>query len=96
MEILLFSLQVALGIVVPWVILRWDLSRLNDRELARSWTRATFWMAIVVFGPLCLPFHFTKTRRSVWGFVQGLLALVVAVVAIGVIAGALSWLLGVE
>jgi len=62
--VLLFTVQMVLGIVVPFWIVRRDLARLPDDRLDHAWTEATFWMAIVVFGPLCLPFHFVKTRKN--------------------------------
>ncbi|MEZ4219770.1 MAG: hypothetical protein R3B13_02495 [Polyangiaceae bacterium] len=96
MSVLLFAVQLALGILVPWWILRRDMARLEPKELERAWPKVSFWMAIVVFGPLALPFHFTKTRRSLWGFFLGLLWTVAAFVAIGVTSTVLGSLLSVE
>lgn len=95
MTVLLFSLQLVLGILVPWWILRRDLDRLRPEQLARAWNDVTFWMAIVVFGPLALPFHFTKTRRSLLGLLLGLGWFVAAVLAISLLSLALGWVLGV-
>lgn len=94
MQVLLFTVQLGLGILVPWAILRWDLSRLPADRLSRAWPDVSRWMAIVVFGPLALPFHFTKTRRSLWGLLLGLVWLVLALVAMGAISGVLGWLVG--
>ncbi len=96
MTVLLFALQLALGIIVPWWIVKRDLARLETDQLSRAWTPVSFWMAIVVFGPLAIPFHFTKTRRSFWGFCLGLLWAVAGVIAIGLAATALGAVLGVE
>lgn len=63
-EVLLFALSLALGILVPMGIVRWDLKRLTGENLARSWPDASLWSAVVVFGPLCVPVHFLRTRRS--------------------------------
>jgi protein-S-isoprenylcysteine O-methyltransferase Ste14 len=93
-EILLFSFQLALGILVPWLILRRDFARLAPPALDRAWNPASFWMAIVMFGPLCLPFHFVKTRRSLLGLLMGLGWMLAAFVAIGLVASALEALLG--
>ena len=65
-EILLSSLAMALGVLVPAGIVRWDLRRLRGENLARSWPDASLWSAVVVFGFLCVPVHFIRTRRS-WG-----------------------------
>ena len=67
-----------LNIAVPVWLLRFDEHRLSQERLARAWPRASFWSAVVTFGPLCLPVHFVRTRRSVTGFLLGLLALAVA------------------
>jgi hypothetical protein len=59
-----FAVQMVLGILVPWWIVRHDMQSLSAERLGHAWTEASFWMAIVAFGPLCLPFHFTKTRKN--------------------------------
>jgi hypothetical protein len=94
-EVIVFSLELALGIVVPWWILRRDLARLSATRLERAWNDASFWMSIVVFGPLCLPFHFTKTRRSLLGLLQGLAWMVAAFATIAIVASFVEWLFGV-
>lgn len=93
-QVLLFSLELALGIVVPWLILRRDYARLDPERLGRAWPPASFWMSIVMFGPLCLPFHYTKTRRSLLGFLMGLAWMIGSFVAIGLISSALGWIFG--
>jgi hypothetical protein len=95
-EVVLFSFQLALGIVVPWWIVRRDMRRLDDERLGRAWNDASLWMSVVAFGPLCLPFHYTKTRRSVWGLLLGLAWMVAAFFAIGLTASAVAFVLGVE
>lgn len=67
-----FSVQIALGIFLPWWVVRSDLRRLGQIELDRSWNDASFWAAIVAFGPLCIPVHFVKARRSFVGLLLGL------------------------
>lgn len=96
MSVLLLSIELALGIVVPWWIVRRDLRRLDEARQGRAWNDASMWSAIVLFGPLCLPFHFTKTRRSILGFGLGVLWMIGAFVAIGLTSSALAALLGVE
>ncbi|MBI3202817.1 MAG: hypothetical protein IT377_03050 [Polyangiaceae bacterium] len=96
MAVLLVSIELALGILVPWWIVRRDLKKLDGARLARAWNDASFWSAIVLFGPLSLPFHFTKTRRSLLGFVLGLAWMVAAFLTIGLLGSGLSLLFGVE
>lgn len=72
MGVALLALQMVLSIVIPWRFLRWDMSRLTQARLDRAWPESSFWIAIIVFGPLCIPFHFARTRRSVVGFLVGL------------------------
>ncbi|HEY6557196.1 MAG TPA: hypothetical protein VI072_07980 [Polyangiaceae bacterium] len=71
MSVFSYSLQLALGILLPWSVVRGDLRRLTPEQLRRTWNPATFWCAIVVFGPLCIPVHFVKARRTVLGFLLG-------------------------
>jgi hypothetical protein len=71
-EVLLYVLSFALGIAIPATIVRRDLARLTGERLARSWPDASLWSAVVVFGPLCLPIHFIRTRRSLVGAALGL------------------------
>ena len=71
-EVLLYTLSFALGIAVPAFIVRRDIARLRGRPLARSWPDASVWSAVVMFGPLCLPIHFVRTRRSWLGALLGL------------------------
>jgi hypothetical protein len=70
-EVLLYVLSFALSIAVPATIVRRDLARLTGEPLARSWPDASLWAAVVVFGPLCLPIHFIRTRRSLLGVALG-------------------------
>lgn len=96
-DIVAFCLQLALNIALPWAIVRWDERRLDAWQLARAWNDASRWAAVVVFGPLCLPFHFAKTRRSrLVGVALGLLALMVALLVSGVVASLADAVLGHE
>lgn len=63
-EVLLFTLSFALGIAVPALIVRRDVARLVGEQLSRSWPEASLWAAVVVFGPISVPIHFLRTRRS--------------------------------
>lgn len=92
---LLFALDAALGIVVSWWILRRDLGRLAGRELERAWPDASLWMAVVLLGPLSVPLHFIRTRRSWAGLDMALFWLAVAVLVTSLPGEALRWLFGV-
>ena len=92
-DVVLLLAQMALSIAVPAWIVRFDLARRKPQELARAWNDATFWSAIVAFGPLSLPVHFIKTRRSLWGFLWGMFWMVAATAAISGPALALEGLL---
>lgn len=94
-EVLLFTLSFALGITVPAWIVRRDLRRLTGEPLARAWPDASLWAAVVVFGPLCLPIHFIKTRRNGRGLVLSVLWLVAAIALISLPVELLGWLFGV-
>ena len=75
MTVFAYALQLALGILLPWSVITGDLRRLGPEQLARTWNPATFWCAIVVFGPLCIPIHFVKARRTLAGLLLGLLCM---------------------
>jgi len=70
-EILVLAASLVLNALLPYLIVRRDLQRLSDERLARAWTEASFCSAVVAFGPLSLPIHFAKTRRSLAGFGLG-------------------------
>jgi len=94
-EVLLYTLSFALGIAVPAVIVRRDLAGLKGEQLARSWPDASLWSAVVIFGPLCVPLHFLRTRRSWAGLGLALFWLVCAVLLISLPVEALGRLFGI-
>jgi len=73
----------ALGVVVTSALLRWDMRRLAPERFRRAWNRASFWSAVVAFGPLSVPVHFARTRRSASGFALGLAWMVGVIVLLG-------------
>jgi hypothetical protein len=87
-NVLSFVLQLGLGILLPFWVVRRDERRLPPVQLDRTWNEPSFWAAIVTFGPLCIPVHFVKSRRSLLGLLLGV-AWMVGV--FGAIAG-LEWL----
>jgi hypothetical protein len=92
-EVLSLVVQIALGIIVPWWIIRRDLRRAAPEQLARAWNDASFWSAIVAFGPLCIPVHFLRTRRSLAGLFWGLAWMVAATLAIALPSAGLEELI---
>lgn len=82
-DVLLFTLSFALGIAVPLTIVRRDLRRLEGARLARSWPDSSLWAAVVAFGPLCVPVHFIRTRRSGLGWLLAVGWLACALLLIG-------------
>ncbi|HEY4159733.1 MAG TPA: hypothetical protein VGM29_16595, partial [Polyangiaceae bacterium] len=81
---------------LPYLVVRFDEARLSPERLARAWNPASFWVAIVVFGPFSIPVHFVRTRRSLLGLALGLSCGAAALLlAFGVVA-TLGWLLGVD
>jgi hypothetical protein len=82
-EVVAFALQLALTIALTAGVVRRDERRLPPERLARAWNVASFWSAVVAFGPLCIPVHFVRTRRNLIGVLLGLLwtAIVLATLA---------------
>jgi len=93
-EVLLYTVSFALGIAVPAFIVRRDLTRLEGERLARSWPDASLWAAVVMFGPLCVPIHFIRTRRSWLGLALAIAWLVGSLLLIGLPVELLNWLFG--
>ncbi len=94
-EVLLFVLSMALGIAVPAVIVKRDLVRLTGEQLARAWPEASLWLAVVVFGPICLPIHFIRTRRNWAGLGLAVFWLLCALALVTLPVEALAWIFGI-
>jgi hypothetical protein len=85
-------LAMLMNIAFPAWVVRWDERRLPALALSRAWNPASFWIAVVAFGPLCLPVHFVRTRRSIWGFLLGIFAFATVIlcqVAVSAVIGTL-------
>lgn len=93
---LLYTLSFVLNIAVPALIVRWDLAQLTGEKLARSWPDASLWSAVVLFGPLCVPIHFIRTRRSWAGLGLGALWLVGAVLLVTLPVYGLGRIFGID
>ena len=77
-DVLLLGLQLVLGLVVPALIVRADIRRLPPKELARAWPDASVWSAVYLVSAFAVLVHFTRTRRSLLGFLLGLVFCAVA------------------
>lgn len=94
MQVLLQALAIALAIVVPHCIIRWDERRLDAIALSRGWNDASHWVATVAFSYLCLPVHFYRTRKSVYGLALGTLWILVGGGSSAVVLGLIeAWVL---
>lgn len=95
MGVAVFVWQMVVNIVVPWLVLRWCERLSPPEDLARAWNVASFWSAVVMFGPLCVPVHFAKVgfgprawgraARTIVGFALGLVVMVAVLVVSGLL-----------
>jgi hypothetical protein len=95
-EALILALSFALNTALPYAVVRYDLRRLSEERLARAWPDASFLSAVFAFGPLSVPVHFTKTRKSWAGFALGLAWCALTLLAQTAVVAGLSALLGVD
>lgn len=95
-EVLVIALGFVLNAALPYLIVKRDLQRLTAERLSRAWNEASFLSAVIVFGPLSVPVHFVKTRRSWTGLALGLGLAAGAILCAGLAETCLSWVLGVE
>jgi hypothetical protein len=95
-EVLLFLLSFILSRAVPAAILRFDLQQLRGEMLARAWPDSSLWSAVGGFGPLCVPIHFVRTRRSLVGLLLGGFWLLCVALIIGLSVEGWAWIFGIE
>jgi hypothetical protein len=88
------ALDIVLGVVLTAWVVRRDMRWLPPERLARSWNDASFWSAVVAFGPLSIPVHFARTRRTVLGFCLGCLWASGVFVVLELVGSAVMWVLG--
>jgi hypothetical protein len=88
-----FVLQLLLGVFLTAAVVRRDMRKLPQEGLARGWNSASFWSAIVAFGPLSIPVHFVRTRRSIAGLALGVLWAAAVLLVLG-LASALIGVMG--
>jgi hypothetical protein len=94
-DVLLVVIRIVLSIALPWWIVRHDMKKLSEKQLARAWNDASFWVAVVVFNELCIPFHFIKVRRSWLGVLLGIFWMAVAIGGSVAVLSATGALLGI-
>lgn len=95
-EVFILVLGFVLNAALPYLVVRYDLRRLPESQLARAWPEASFLSAVFAFGPLALPVHFTKTRRSLLGLGLGLAMCALTLMVETLLASALGMLLSVD
>src|SRR5262245_40660412 len=93
-SVLAVVLDLILGVVLTAWVVRFDMRRLPPERFARCWNDASFWSAIVAFGPLSIPVHFARTRRSIFGFAVGVLWAAGVLLVLEVAGSVLMWLSG--
>jgi hypothetical protein len=72
-DVLLFSLQLVLGIVVPAYVVRRDIRRLPPAVRERAWPDHSVWIGVALISSFAVILHFARTRRTLAGFGLGLL-----------------------
>lgn len=81
-EVVQFVLAWLVGTATSYAIVKLDERRLDEQRLERAWPPVSRNAAIFVFGPIAVPIHFVRTRRSLVGALLGIGAfLVVALVS---------------
>ncbi len=83
-DVLDVALSMLVGTLGTILLVAWDERRLDEAAQDRAWPLSTRLAAALAFGPLCLPVHFWRTRRTLVGTLLGFgaLALLVAIVAL--------------
>jgi hypothetical protein len=71
MPVLAFVIDLLSGIALTAWVIRRDMRKLTPERYARGWNVASFWSAVVGFGPLSIWVHFVRTRRSFAGALLG-------------------------
>jgi hypothetical protein len=90
-SVVVLVLDLVLGVVLTAWVVRFDMRRLTPERFARGWNDASFWSAVVAFGPLSIPVHFARTRRSVLGFVVGCVWMIGVLAVLELLASAVMW-----
>jgi hypothetical protein len=77
----------ALNLVLPALVIRADeryrLGKGEGGSGVKLWNAASFWSAVLGFGPIALLVYFGRSRRSLWGWLLGVFWLLAVVAATG-------------
>ena len=92
MSVVDLILQIGLGVTLTSWVVRRDMRLAPPEQLVRGWNDASFWSAVVAFGPLCIPVHFVRTRRSFVGLAIGVLWMTAVLVVLSLIGEGVAWL----
>ena len=90
---LLFSLQLVLGIWVPATIVRRDIRKLPPPVLARAWPDTSVWVAVALVSSFAVLLHFARTRRSLRGFLLGVVWFAACLLLLFLTASLADWLI---
>jgi len=92
-DVLLFSLQLVLGIWVPATIVRRDIRKLPPALLARAWPNTSVWVAVGLVSAFAVLIHFARTRRTLLGFLLGAVWFAGCLLVLFLAASLADWLL---
>ena len=70
-EVLIFVMQLVVGSGGAFYVVWRDDRTLTPEQEYRAWPASSRLSAVAGFGPLCLPIHFWRTRRSARGLAMG-------------------------
>lgn len=94
LNVLELVLDLLLGVALTAWVIRRDMRSLPPERYARSWNVASFWSAVVAFGPLSIPVHYARTRRSILGFLRGVLWAIAVAFVLEFAEMILGWIAG--
>ncbi len=104
-ELALLLVSWALPAVLCFGVIVFDERGMDAERLATAWPPASRTLAVLMFGPLAVIFHFARTRgsfrslrgvaRRLGGFAMGLALAAAALVVSELVISGLAWALGV-
>lgn len=74
-----------------YVLWRDDRTLTAEQE-ERAWPETSRLAAVVAFGPLCLPVHFWRTRRSALGLALGFGYMILLTIASGLLGALIEFI----
>lgn len=64
MKLVHYAVLIALGMLLPFAVQRWDRRRLSDEQRSRAWNTASWGAALYAFGPLSMIGWVWVTRQE--------------------------------